>query len=325
MRWFVRILARLDHYILALAATVAFASFQPARGDLAVIASVVTDAAIILLFFLHGARLSREAVINGAGNWRLHLTVATVSFVLFPLLGIAIAEIPGLNPVIATGIFFVTILPSTIQSSIAFTATARGDVAAAICSASFSNLAGMVLTPALAALLIGGYGTASTGSGLMTILLQLLLPFLTGHLSRPWIGDWVSRSRRLVTTVDRGSILLVVYTAVGAAVVEGLWQRMSAVDFVIITALSSALLAVVMTLSWWIGGALKFERAERIVLLFCGSKKSLASGVPMAGALFAPAQVGATVIPLILFHQLQLIISAYLARRLADEQVDPQP
>ncbi len=312
-------LARLDRYILALLGTLALASLLPARGEWAVIASFVTDVAIVLLFFLHGARLSREAVIDGAGNWKLHLTVAAMSFVLFPLLGLCITEIPRLNPVLATGMLFVTILPSTIQSSIAFTATARGDVAAAVCSASFSNLAGMVLTPAFAALLIGGNGTGSTSNGLMTIMLQLLLPFLAGHLSRPWIGDWVSHSKRLVTTVDRGSILLVVYTAVGAAVVGGFWQRVSAVDFAIIAALSSALLAIVMTSSWWIGKSLKFTRAERIVLLFCGSKKSLASGVPMAGALFAPAQVGAMILPLILFHQIQLIVSAYLARRLADD------
>jgi sodium/bile acid cotransporter 7 len=324
MQGFVRLLARLDRYILALVGTVALASILPARGAWAVIASIVTDTAIVLLFFLHGARLSRKGVMDGAGNWRLHLTVAAMSFVLFPLLGIGITEIPSLNPLIATGMLFVTILPSTIQSSIAFTATARGDVAAAVCGASFSNLAGMVLTPALAALLIGGHGTGSTNSGLMTIVLQLLFPFLAGHLLRPWIGDWVSRRKRLVTAVDRGSILLVVYTAVGAAVVGGLWQRVSAVDFAIIAALSSALLAVVMTSSWWIGSTLKFGRAERIVLLFCGSKKSLASGVPMAGALFAPAQVGAMVIPLILFHQLQLIVSAYLARGLADERIDPQ-
>ena len=316
-----RIVRRADGYILLLLGTVVLASLLPPRGGWTTFASIFTDVAIVLLFFLHGARLSRQAVLDGARNWRLHLTVVAMTFVLFPLLGLGISDIPGLAPTLATGMLFLTLLPSTVQSSIAFTATARGDVAAAVCSASFSNLAGMVLTPALAALLIGAHEAGVSGGGAVTVLMQLLLPFLAGHLLGPWIGGWVAKHKRLVTTVDRGSILLVVYTAVGAAVVDGLWQRVSVFDLAIIFALSSALLAVVMIAGWQTGRLFGFTRAARIVLLFCGSKKSLASGVPMAGALFAPAQVGAMILPLIFFHQIQLIICAYLARRLAETDV----
>ncbi|MFT3965199.1 MAG: bile acid:sodium symporter family protein [Sphingobium sp.] len=312
-----RLLARLniDSYVLVLLGTVLLASLLPARGLFATLAGGLADAGIVLLFFLHGARLSRQAVIDGARHWRLHLTVAAMTFAVFPLLGLAIRAIPGIDPALGAGMLFLTLLPSTVQSSIAFTAIARGNVAAAVCSASFSNLAGIFITPLFVALLLTGrHGGFSTDS-VVAIALQLLLPFLAGHFLRPWIGAWVTRQKRILTIVDRGSILLVVYTAFGAAVVEGLWQRISAADIVEIGLLSAALLFIVLQLSRLVGRWLGFSRADIIVLQFCGSKKSLASGVPMAGVLFPAAQVGAVILPLMLFHQIQLMVCAVLARR----------
>lgn len=311
------LLARLniDPYVLLLLGTVALASMLPARGVWATVAGGVADAGIVVLFFLHGARLSRRAVIDGARNWRLHLTVAAMTFIIFPLLGMGIRAIPGLDPALGAGMLFLTLLPSTVQSSIAFTAIARGNVAAAVCSASFSNLAGIFITPLLVALLMterhGGFSTDSV----VTIVLQLLLPFMIGHFLHPWIGAWVAGQKRLLTVVDRGSILLVVYTAFGAAVVEGLWQRIAPGDVAVIVPLATGLLVLVLLLSRWMGRWLGFDRADLIVLQFCGSKKSLATGVPMAGVLFPAAQVGAIILPLMMFHQIQLMVCAILARR----------
>lgn len=315
-----RLLAALniDPYVLVLVGTVALASVLPAQGQWADLAGLVADTGIVLLFFLHGARLSRRAVIDGARNWRLHLSVATMTFVVFPLLGLAIRAIPGLDPALGTGMLFLTLIPSTVQSSIAFTALARGNVAAAVCSASFSNLAGVFITPLLVALLITGKSGAGVAtSSISTIALQLLLPFLSGHLLRPWIGAWVTARKRMLSLVDRGSILLVVYTAFGAAVTEGLWHKLSAADLTSIALLSSILLAVVLTLSRLAGRLLGFAWQDIIVLQFCGSKKSLASGVPMASVLFPAAQAGAIILPLMFFHQIQLMVCAVLARRYA--------
>jgi sodium/bile acid cotransporter 7 len=311
------LLARLyiDPYVLLLLVMVALATVVPPQGEWAVIAGGATDAGIVLLFFLHGARLSRQAVIDGARNWRLHLAVAAMTFGIFPLLGLGIAAAPGIDPALGTGILFLSLLPSTVQSSIAFTAMAKGNVAGAVCSAAFSNLAGIFVTPLLVALLISGKTGGVSSDAALTIALQLLLPFLAGHMLRPWIGNWVVRQRRLVTLVDRGSILLVVYTAFGAAVVEGLWQRVSPADIGVIALVSTALLASVLFISAVMGRWLGFDRADRIVLQFCGSKKSLATGVPMAGVLFSAGQVGAIILPLMLFHQIQLMVCAVLARR----------
>ncbi|WP_267351573.1 bile acid:sodium symporter family protein, partial [Sphingomonas sp. GM_Shp_2] len=313
----------LEPFILALLGTVILASLLPARGSFAVWAGYAADAGIVLLFFLHGAKLSREAIWAGARNWRLHLAVFAVTFMLFPLLGLGFAALPFVPEVLAAGLLFLTLLPSTVQSSIAFTAIARGNVAAAVCSASFSNLIGILVTPALVALLmrVGGGGGVSLAS-VEAILLQLLLPFVAGHLLRPLIGGFVGRHKALLGIVDRGSILLVVYTAFGAAVVEGLWRRVSGGDLALLIVLCLALLALILALTWALGRLMHLPREDAIVLLFCGSKKSLASGVPMAGVLFPAAQVGVVLLPIMLFHQFQLIACAIIARRYAEQADD---
>ncbi|MBC2666049.1 bile acid:sodium symporter [Novosphingobium flavum] len=311
-----RIKGAFDPYILALLATVGLASLLPARGEAAEVVDAAANAAIIVLFFLHGAKLSREAIVTGFGNWRLHAAVLATTFILFPLLGLTMAAIPGLPATAGAGIQFLTLLPSTVQSSIAFTSIAGGNVAAAVCSASFSNLLGIFVTPLLAALLMGGHGAGVSWDAVEKIVLQLLVPFVLGHALRPVIGGWVGRHRSLLSYVDRGSILLVVYSAFSAAVVGGLWHKVPLWQIAVLFGLSAVLLAVVMVVTWFGGRALGFAREDAIVLLFCGSKKSLASGVPIAGVLFPAAQVGVVILPVMIFHQIQLIACALIARAL---------
>ncbi|MEN7538294.1 bile acid:sodium symporter family protein [Aurantiacibacter flavus] len=310
---------RIDTFIVLLLGTVGLASLLPARGVGADIAGGAADIGIVALFFLHGARLSRQAVIDGARHWRLHATVGAITYGVFPLLGLGIAALPFLDPWLRTGLVFLTLLPSTVQSSIAFTAMARGNVAGAVCSAAFSNLAGIVITPVLVALILTGEQGGISGNAVLTIIVQLLLPFLAGHLLQPLIGSWIVRQRALLLVVDRGSVLLVVYAAFSAAVVEGLWSRVSAGDLLTILALSALLLAFVLMLTALVGHWFGFAREDVIVLQFCGTKKSLATGVPMAGVLFPAATVGAVILPLMVFHQLQLMICAVLAARYGRE------
>lgn len=311
-----RFLSVFEPFVLMLLGTVLLASILPARGIWAQVAADAATAGIVLLFFLHGAKLSREAIVAGARHWRLHGTVLATTFVLFPVLGLGLRHL--LSGPVAAGLLFLTLLPSTVQSSIAFTAIARGNVAAAVCSASFSNLLGILVTPALVALLMGGSGGGFSWTSVEQIVGQLLVPFLAGHLLRPWIGGFITSRKGMLTIVDRGSILLVVYTAFGAAVVEGLWHRLGVADLALILAVCALLLALVLTLTFFAGRLLGFSREDAIVLQFCGSKKSLASGVPMAGVLFPAAQVGVVLLPVMLFHQIQLIACAVIARHYAD-------
>ncbi|HKT78171.1 MAG TPA: bile acid:sodium symporter family protein [Sphingobium sp.] len=307
----------LDPFLLLLILMLLTASVLPARGEGARMVGIVADAGIVLLFFLHGAKLSREAIWHGARAWKLHLATLGTSFAVFPLIGLAVSQVSAIPPGMRAGLLFLTLLPSTVQSSIAFTAIARGNVAAAVVSASFSNLLGIVLTPLLVALLMqaGGGGAAVSLSSVRGIVLQLLLPFLLGHLARPWIGGLVARHRAMLGRVDRGTILLIVYSAFSAAVVEGLWHKVSRAELALLAAICCLVLGAVLLFTWAAGRMLRLTREDAIVLQFCGSKKSLATGVPMAGVLFPASAVGPILLPLMLFHQIQLMACALLARR----------
>jgi sodium/bile acid cotransporter 7 len=307
-----------DTFTMLLLTTVLLASVLPCAGPVAVALGHVTTVAIGLLFFLHGAKLSREAIVAGATHWRLHLLVLASTFVMFPLLGLVLEPITArlLAPELAVGVLFLCTLPSTVQSSIAFTSMARGNVAAAVCSASASNFVGIFLTPLLVStLIVRGDGGGSSMHAVVTIVEQLLLPFLAGQFLRPWIGKWVDRHKPMLKIVDQGSILLVVYTAFSESVNQGLWHRVSAGSLVGLGVLSCVMLAVALGLATWTSRRLGFSREDEITIVFCGSKKSLASGVPMAKVLFAPSALGMVILPVMLFHQIQLMVCAVLAQR----------
>lgn len=316
----------IDAYILLLLATVGLAALIPARGAAADVASGATTAAIAFLFFLYGARLSTREALDGLRHWRLHTTVLACTFVIFPVLGLAAR---GLVPTLLTqplyqGLLFLTLVPSTIQSSIAFTSMARGNVPAAICAGSFSSLAGIVLTPLLAAALLGGAGAGFSADSVVKIVLQLLVPFLAGQALRRWIGDFIARHKRVLGLVDRGSILLVVYTAFSEGMVQGIWHQVSPARLAGLLVVEAVLLAVMLTLTWYGARALRFGRADRIAIQFAGSKKSLAAGLPMASLLFG-AHASLAVLPLMLFHQLQLMVCAVIAKRRAHDPPTATP
>ena len=319
---------RPDNFTLTLLATVVLASLLPCRGEAARVFDGITDVAIALLFFLHGAKLPRAAIVQGIANWRLHLTVLASTFVLFPLFGLVLQPLGHalLTPELYLGVLFVCALPSTVQSSIAFTSIAGGNVSAAVVSASMSNLIGIVLTPLLVGVLLASRGqVGASWRGVLDIVLQLLLPFVLGHLARRWIGDFVDRHKPLLGFTDQGTILLVVYTAFSAAVVEGLWRNTPVSALLSTLAVCALLLALVMTTIRWIARRLGFRRKDEITIVFCGSKKSMASGIPMARILFAGqlGGLGALVLPLMIFHQLQLMVCAVVARRYAAQGHHP--
>ncbi|EWM16315.1 bile acid:sodium symporter family protein [Kutzneria sp. 744] len=308
---------RVDPYIVALLLTVAVASLLPASGAVATGFGHATTIAIGLLFFLYGARLSTREALDGLKHWRLHGLVLTATFVLFPLLGLLCRLLVpwALPPDLWAGLMFLCCLPSTVQSSIAFTSIARGNVAAAICSASFSNLIGIVLTPLLVTVFLFTSSGGISFGAVRDIMMQLLAPFVAGQLLRRWIGGFLTRHKKILGYVDRGSILLVVYAAFSEGVVAGIWGRLSWLSLVVLLAVNAVLLAVVMLATTFAARRLRFSTEDEIAIVFCGSKKSLASGLPMGTVLFPAATVGLAVLPLMLFHQLQLMVCAWLARR----------
>ncbi len=309
-----------DNFTLLLIAAVALATLAPARAGVATFFDGFTTFAIGLLFFLHGAKLSREAIVAGISHWRLHVLVFACTFVLFPLLGLALKPLllPLVTRDIYTGVLFLCVLPATVQSAIAFTSMARGNIPAAVCSASASTMLGVFVTPVLVSLIVLPHAAATHSlDAIVRILLQLMLPFVVGHLLRPWIAGFLHRRKEMLGIVDRGSILLVVYTAFSAAVIEGLWKQVPVLARAGLLVVCAVILGCALFLTGWLARRLGFDKADEITIVFCGSKKSLASGIPMAKVLFPAQAVGAIVLPLMLFHQMQLMVCAVLAQRYA--------
>lgn len=307
----------LDPFTITLIVVVLLASFFPARGGYVAFFEGLTTAAIALLFFMHGAKLSREAIISGGSHWRLHLWVMCSTFVVFPVLGVLFAWWAPVNvdPALYTGFLYLCILPATVQSAIAFTSMAGGNVAAAVCSASASSLLGIFLSPLLVGLVMDMHGAEGSLEQVGKIMLQLLLPFVLGHLSRPWIGAFVAKHKKWIAKTDQSSILLVVYSAFSEAVVNGIWHKVGVGSLLFIVVVSLVLLAIVIAINVFAARRFGFSKADEITIVFCGSKKSLANGIPMANILFPTSVIGMMVLPLMIFHQLQLMICAVMARR----------
>jgi len=312
-----------DRFTLTLIATVLLATFFPARGVFVSFFNNLTIIAIGLLFFMHGAKLSREAIFAGSNNWRLHLWVMCSTFIIFPTLGLLFQwwHPIDVSPQIYSGFVYLCILPATVQSAIAFTSLAGGNVAAAVCSASASSLLGIFVSPLLVSMLMHVQGT--TGDSLQQvwhIVLQLLVPFVAGHLLRPVIGKFVDRHRKMIGKTDQTSILLVVYTAFSEAVTQGIWHQVGLGSLLFIVAFSLVLLTIILVVNTYMARWMGFSKPDEITIVFCGSKKSLANGIPMANILFPVSAIGMMVLPLMIFHQVQLMTCAVLARRYQRKQ-----
>jgi sodium/bile acid cotransporter 7 len=316
----------IDPYLLLLIATVGLAWILPAEGKAAGVADASVNVAVATLFFLYGARLSPSAIWAGLTHWRLQTLVFASTYLLFPVIGVALnLMLRGhIAPEAATGLLFVCLLPSTVQSSIAFTSIARGNVPAALCAASVSNMAGVVMTPALVALLLPAASGGLSAHALIDIACQILLPFLAGQVARRWIVDWLLRHPVLTAVVDRGSVLLVVYAAFSAGTATGVWARVSLEDVALILMLDLVILGLVLVTTTAVSRRLGFSTEDEIAIVFCGSKKSMAGGIPMASILFPGHAVSLIVLPLMLFHQAQLFACATLARRY-DRRAAPAP
>lgn len=325
MSWLSRL--PVDKFLLAIITAAVLASIFPATGVWVDVLDVATTVAIGTLFFLYGARLSPSETLAGLKHWRMHVTILSFTYVLFPLLGLVVVAVVGpfVGPSLSAGLLYLTLVPSTVQSSIAFTSIAKGNVAGAVVSASASNILGVFLTPALAWLLMTNTGRVEfTTSTIFDIMLQLFLPFVAGQLSRRWTAGFVTSHPEL-KLVDRGSIVLVVYSAFSAGMREGMWTQTSWTSLLVVLGVCVVILAIMLALTWWTARRLGFTRPDAIAIQFCGTKKSLASGLPMAGVLFAGQPIGLLILPLVLFHQAQLMACSALAGRYARHPDETTP
>jgi sodium/bile acid cotransporter 7 len=314
---------KVDGFLIGLGAAVALAALFPAPGAHGgwLHPEVINKVGIALIFFLHGAGLAFAALKAGTLQWRLHLLVQATSFGLFPLIGLGLlALLRGFAfDDLAVGFFFLCALPSTVSSSVALTAAAHGNVPAAVFNATLSNLLGVVLTPLWLAAVLNTAGDAlPVGKVILDLVLWLVLPLVLGQLVRPWLGAPLAAHKRAVNLVDRGTILLLVYTSFCDSVAQRVWSQ-HGVGVVATTAgICLALLALVLALVRATSAAVGFAFPDQITATFCGSKKTLASGIPMAQLIFHghPA-LGVILLPLLIYHPLQLVVCGWLAGRWA--------
>ncbi|SER49353.1 solute carrier family 10 (sodium/bile acid cotransporter), member 7 [Propionibacterium cyclohexanicum] len=312
--WYRRI--HVDRFVLAIICAAALASVLPVHGSGSVVLGWATKALIFVLFYLYGVRLEPREAIDGLKHWRLHLTILASTYLVFPL--IVLAARPMLHTLISpqlfVGVLWLSILPSTVQSSINFTSIAKGNVAGAIVSASLSNILGVVLTPLLAMFVMRTGGLVIEPASILDLFVQLLLPFILGQLTRRWTKAFVLGHPKL-KYVDQLSIVTVVYNAFSDGMNEGVWHSVGFGDIARMLPVLLALLGLMLVLTWWVPGRLGFDRRDQIAIQFCGTKKSLATGVPMASVLFASATVPLLVLPLMIFHMSQLIVCGVIAGR----------
>lgn len=311
-----RLFAALDVFTAGILACVVLGLVLPCHGAGAAAFKGLTQAAIVLLFFLYGVKLSRQSVVQGLLHWRLQAMVFFFTFVFFPLF-IPLTR-PLFEPLVGAplfmGLVYVACLPSTVQSSIAFTSVAGGNVPAAVCAASVSSLLGVFLTPFLVSLLFAtqGEGAAVGVDAVVKICSQVLLPFVLGQGAQRWLQPWVHRHKKLIGYNDKGTIWLVVYTSFSEATAGGHWAQLqwSQLGGLLFTCL--VLLCTIHALTYTASRVLGFRREDRIAIVFCGSKKSLAVGAPMMMAIFGTLDNN-LLLPLMIFHQVQLMTCAHLA------------
>lgn len=319
-------LMKLDLFLVSLILTIVLALIAPQLGtsDGPLQMGLVTDIGIGLIFFLHGAAVSSEALRTAAGHWRLHGFIQATTFLLFPAVGLivyfSLASLLSLE--LRLGFFFLCVISSTISSSVAMTAMARGNVPAAVFNATFSGLLGMVLTPLLMGLIAAANSVeSSVVSQIGGIFAQLLLPFAAGQILRPLLKGFLDRFKSLVGKTDRLVILMIVYTAFCNATEDGLWTRFGIATFGQIIVLVTGLLALTLVAAKVACRAMGFTPEDEAAAIFCGCTKSLANGAPIAKVIFgASPALPLILLPLLFYHQLQLIVFTILARHYAARQ-----
>jgi len=308
---------RIDPFVLMILALAGLGIALPAQGTALEVVSVLVQVGIVALFFLYGARLSTAEVVHGLTAWRTHLVIVTATFALFPLLGLALK--PLASDVVSDGLLaallFLCVVPSTVQSAVAFTSIAGGDRAIAVVAASMSSLLGVVLTPLLVHFLLGASARIDS-TAVLRIVGLLLVPFLVGQLARRWLRTWLEGHETGLRRFDRSTVLLVVYAGFSRGTNADVWDELSWTDGVVVGVVCVGLLAVASLVCWTAGRP--FGRPARIAIYFCGTNKSLAAGLPMASVLFSAAAFPLMILPLMLYHQLQLIVGSIIASRLSD-------
>lgn len=281
----------------------------------------LTGVGVAIVFFLHGLGLSPQAIKAGVTNWRLHIYIQIATFVVYPILWVIFGEafLAYMPAALAFGFCYLLVLPSTISSSVAMTSVGKGNVPGAIFNASLSSILGVFITPLLIQLFMGFEGVQlDLLDSVISISKLLLLPMIAGQIMRPYLVAWVDRHKAVVNKVDKYVILLIVYNAFCDSVVNGIWSEFSMGLLVSSIAICTVILLFMVHLIQWGARRTKFTLPDEVAAVFCGTKKTLAAGIPMAKVIFgADPSLGMILLPIMLYHPIQIFYCAVLANRYA--------
>ncbi|MEH6453906.1 MAG: bile acid:sodium symporter family protein [Psychromonas sp.] len=312
-----------EWFLVGMVLAIALATITPdlGRSGGLIHLDLLTGVGVALIFFLHGLGLSPRAIKEGIGNWRLHIYIQMATFVVYPLLWVVFGSsfLAFMPTALAFGFCYLFVLPSTISSSVAMTSIGKGNVPGAIFNASLSSILGVLITPLLIQLFMGFEGVQlDLMASVLSITKLLLLPMIVGQLLRPYLLNWAEKHKAVVSKVDKYVILLIVYNAFCDSVSNGIWGEFS-IGLLATSIVICIICLVVMVHSLqWGARRCKFSPPDEVAVVFCGTKKTLAAGVPMAKVIFgADPNLGMILLPIMLYHPIQIFYCAVLANRYA--------
>ncbi len=316
-------------FILCLPLSIALAWVVPEAGAAGgwLRSEITTKVGVALIFLGQGLTLPSSALKEGASQWRLHLLVQSFTFLLFPLIGMALDGLVGrhLPPDLRLGFLFLCVLPSTISTSVVLTSLAGGNTVGAIFNAALSNIIGVFITPVWVAWLMKSGGQAQPlGDVVKEIVVLLLLPLAAGQVIRMFAKVWADRNKKRIGHAASVLILILVFAAFCNSVKARFWSQQS--TGVLLAALAGVVLVFIIAVALIEGLSrlIKLNRADRITATFCAPQKTIASGIPLAKAIFgAHPGLGLILLPILFYHPLQLIVCGMMADRLARQKPKP--
>lgn len=325
--------AGLDGFLLGLIGVIGLAYLWPEFGAESgpLPLGQIAHYGVSVIFFFYGLRLSKEKLQAGLSNWRLHLVVQATTFLLFPLLLLAVRPLFGSDNgrLLWLGGFYLAALPSTVSSSVVMVSIAKGNLPAAIFNASISSLLGVFITPLWMALFLAPGAGGGLGATILDLALQVLLPVVVGVLLHNRFHHLAQRYAHPLRLLDQAIILLIVYTSFCESFAQGVFRGYSASDIMLLGAAMLALFFTVYGFVLLASRLVGFNREDTITALFCGSKKSLVQGTVMSKVLFPDARMaGVVLLPLMLYHALQILVASIVAQALsrrAEKQASASP
>lgn len=308
-----------DPMVRLILSALLLASVLPVSGAAKDMAQAISNTAVFLMFLFYGIKLGRAEVLSGLGNLRMLLPLALWIFGAMGMVGWGLwhATASVLPPVLALGFLYLGVLPSTMQSAVAYSSLAGGNTATSVVAAALINIMGVFVSAPLFSLIAGRHGSAFHADALVKVFAMLVLPFVVGQVAQRWTGSWVKEHKGMVTLLDRSAIGIAVYVAFSGAVSQGLWHKLDLAAWGWVLLACAAMLTIGYGGAWLMGGAMRLPRGDRVAMLFAGAQKSAAMGAPLATILFPPAVAGAIIVPLLAYHLAQMVVAAPISSRLA--------